>query len=417
MKMYFLVKPNFFGSILFMRNAALAKSFAKTGFMACALLCAVCSAGEPAPGPDAGPEKKPDLQSNAAYLLDLAQVHARYGAMDQAEPLLVKAQATASAEQKMQVAMLLAHIAEQKKDFVGAAKVMEAAVAVVPEGIERVRAMLHLATLLQQGQNNEGAEKVLLEACKAPQTTPETKMIAQEAQRSLLGVWANMPGRLDAAVKDAEAAVAANPKDEAALSRLADIFTSYKADAAKASGALEKLAELRPDSQETHYQLLGAYRQSKQHDKAVEYCRKKLPSQNKSSAVRMAFDIGQLLLQSGKKDEAVAWMREKFDKPDRTLEECHMLSGFYQSAQMLDAAEETLSKGLPLSRSPHEKAGLMLRLATMAMQRKDFLKAVALLDGVEKEFKDEAGIQTQVKAIRSRLDAQSKQPAPTPPGK
>ena len=372
------------------------------------------------PAPKAAPVAAPkpaetaDPQSNPAYLIEIAQVNLRYGVMDQVEPLLKKAMEKATPAQKLQAIQILADVAARKNDFAGAAKQMEEAVAGLPEGTLRMNAALRLAEFYQQAKNNDAAEKVLVDLSKqlANNTQNTDKWLAQEVQRRLLQLWANTPGKLESVLKESEAAIAANPKDEAALNRLAEVYAGFKPDAAKAVDVLEKLSALHPDNADLKTRLAAAYRQNKQFDKAIELFKQQMGGKSKFQVRQAAFEIGQAYLQSGKKDEAVSWMKENFDKPDATNDDLNMLSGFYLIAQMPEASEDVLAKALIISRTPDEKASILLRLANSAVRRKDTAKAQTLLETLEKDFADKPYVQAQAKMLRSRLQALTAQPKP-----
>jgi tetratricopeptide (TPR) repeat protein len=364
------------------------------------LLCGLLLGGEPTPQPQTPPFEDP--HTHPGYLLELAQVHFRYGLTDEGVAVLEKMKETATPDQKFEAARLRSQPLLQKRDIAGAVKVLEPAISALPEGSARAQALLHLANLYQQNNANDAAEKALLEAGKQPQEEQYKKPFAQMVQQQLLQLWSAMPGRLEKETQAAQAALDADPKDDAALERLAEIYTRFSQNPVKAIEIFEKQVALNP-SQESQQRLAEAYRNGKQYDKAIELYRKIMSTQPTQQALSSVTQIGYLLLQSGKKDDAVAWMIENFGKPAATIDECNMLGNFYQSALMPEASEETFLKASALGRSPEEKAGILLRIVNSKMQRKEHAKAEELLLKIQADYKEKPAIQTQVKTTLDRL--------------
>jgi len=343
-----------------------------------------------------------DAHNDPALLIDLARVYFQHGLPDDGAVLLEKAQAKASPAQKLELATMLSHRLMQKQDFAGAVKILEPAIVSLPEGTSRARALMQLANLHLQNKANDAAEKALAEASKQPLDPQEAAYLSQAIQQQWLHAVASNPERLAQVTKDSEAALAANPKDEAALVRLREIYTSLAPNTEKAIAILERLAAIKADL-ETQTRLAYAYRQNKQYDKAIALYKTMMATQPQSQAGPSAAQVGHLLLLAGRKDEALAWMKAQFEKPGQTATDCNLLGGFYQTAQMPEAAEDMYAKCLPLASTPDAKAGIMLRIATSAMQRKAFDKADETLRAMETEFKDKSGIQAQIIAMRDRL--------------
>ena len=118
------------------------------GLLVYSSLFAAESGAPQAAFPAPAQHKAPALQDNPAYLLDLALVHFRYGALDQAQPLLAKVMEKGNPQQKSQASSILSDLLIRQHDPAGAAKVMETALASLPEGSEpRARMLLQLAGL------------------------------------------------------------------------------------------------------------------------------------------------------------------------------------------------------------------------------------------------------------------------------
>jgi len=350
--------------------------------------------------------------SNPTLLIDLARVYTHHGFTAESAKLLEQARAKASPEQQFEIASMLAHGLLGKQDYMGAAKLLEPAVAALPAGVAHARGLMQIAGFYQQAKALDAAEKALVEAGRQPLGGED--LLAKDIQHQLLQVWASNPEKLAKAAEEARAAHAANPKDVAALERLVDIYSNYLGDANTAIEYLEKLAALRP-SPETQFRLSFAYRQTRQYDKAIDLLKNAMPSQPKFQADQSASQIGQILFQAGKKEEAVAWMKQYFEKASPSINDCNLLAGFYQTAQMPEAAEAIMNKAAELSTSPEEKANFKLRIANSALRRNDTVKAQTVVLELEKDYGITAQIMSQVKELRARLQARAPQARPAQP--
>ncbi|MGD0094118.1 MAG: tetratricopeptide repeat protein [Planctomycetota bacterium] len=187
-------------------------------------------------GPAAPIQTAEAAEANPAFLNDLAQVYLRYGVLDKAEPLLRSAmEKSKDPAQKQQALSSLAQVLQRKGDAKGAAELYEQALQGAANPAEKTRVQMSLAESYAGANEFEKAEKILNEIAARSDQNPMAVYQRQEAQRQLAQIWQKEPGRLDKVIEETEKALAANPKDAAALERLAEIYSRAKPDGAKAA--------------------------------------------------------------------------------------------------------------------------------------------------------------------------------------
>ena len=353
-------------------------------------------------------------QTNPAYLLKLAAVHMEFGALDRAEPLLHTALEHAKdPAQKLMVQQALGTCLLRKGDMKAAADLFEAALATATNPSEKARIGLSLAEAYLHANDPEKAEKTVLEVAKPDKTRPDELYVQQAAFRLLTQVWQAKPALADAYIADAEAALAKDPTDATTLERLAEVYTTVKHDPAKAAAYSEKLAATKPNDKPAQYKLAASYQQAKQFDKAIDVYKKLMAGsgERKEEVRSQAFQVGMLTLQAGKKDDAVAWMKDNFIKDISQSRDYSMLAMFYEQAGMNAEAEEALNKEAELTKSPDEKADAHLRIADIAFRKKDWAKAEEVAKSVAAEFKDNTNIQARASAMVKRVEFEKNRPA------
>ena len=377
-----------------------------------------------APGAAAQPnlsalQGPPDVRdmTNSTYLTELAQVHLRFGALDRAEPLLRSALEKAKdASQKQAACAALATLLQRKGDWQGAVALYETAVAGATNPNDQGRLKLTLADACRNAGQLEAAEKLLLEVAQAKEDQAGGQWLKQEAQRNLLQLWRGQPAKLEAAIRDTEAAVAKDPKDAASLERLAELYTSAKPDPAKAAECYDKLCGLRPDDKNLQRKAGAYYQQTKQFDKAIAVYRRLLgAAAAKEEAQQYAMMVGQVLLQSNKKQDAVDWMKSSFAKEGASARELGMLAMFYEQAGMPVEAEAVLSQAETAAQSAADKADYKVRRGELATRQKDYAKAEELIRAALKDCQDNPAISSRANFALKRLE--SAKQAGGPPAK
>ena len=383
----------------------------------------------PTPAPVAAPAPKiteipADLKdvTNTDYLMDLAQVHLRYNSFDRAEPLFrLVAEKGKDGPQKMAAHEALATLLQKKNDIKGAVAELETAAAAAATPYDKLRISLTLGQQYLRANDWDNAEKVLMEVSTADASIPNSRWLQQSALSLLPQVWKNKPGRADEFVQQAEAALAKSPNDPVLLDRVSELYANVKHDFAKASEVAERLLPLRPDDRALQYKLASLYQQSRQFDKAVDLAKKMLaaPNISKDDAHNQMYQVGNMLMQAGKKDEAVAWMKDNFAKDATTGRDYWMLAMFYEQAGLHAESEQALLKDAELAKTPNEKAEARILQAEFALRRRDLPKAEELAKAILDEFKDNQNVTTRANMVTQQVAAQrnamAAKPA-TPPG-
>jgi tetratricopeptide (TPR) repeat protein len=372
----------------------------------------------PAPAPVPVPVAPPkiteipaDLKdiTNPDYLMDLAQVHLRYNAFDRAEPLFrFVSEKGKEGQQKMAAHEALSTLLQKKNDLKGALAELEAAVASAATPFDKLRISLTLGQQYIRASDWDNAEKALLEVSTADAGVPNGRWLQQSALSLLPQVWKNKPGRADEFIQQAEAALEKAPNDPALLDRVSELYSSVKHDYAKAAELTEKLLPLRPDDRAVQYKLAALYQQSRQFDKAVDLAKKMMtaPNISKDDAHSQMYQVGNLLMQAGKKDEAVAWMKDNFAKDATTGRDYWMLGMFYEQAGLQAESEQALLKDSELAKTPNEKADATVLLAEFALRHRDLPKAEQLAKGIVAEFKENQNATTRANMVLQQVAAQ-----------
>jgi tetratricopeptide (TPR) repeat protein len=367
-----------------------------------------------APQP-AAPAVPPDIRdmTNPGYLIDLAGVHMRYGALDRAEPLLRGALEKANPQQKQQAYQTMAQLMQRKNDWKGAVECYEGLVAAVTTPLEKSSMTLGLADAYIHNNEPDKAEKLLNEIPPTPKDHPEQQWIQQRAFQLLSQILQSKPGRLDQYITDAEAALVKTPDDAILIDRLAEIYSNLKRDPAKALPYLEKLSTLRPDDRFLQQRIIWNYQQSRQFDKAIELYKKMIanPGARKEDVHQNNLQIGFLLLQAGKKDDAVAWVRENYAKDMLSVQDNSMMAIFFDQAQMVDEAEACLNKLAEGVKTPQEKADAKVRMAELQLRKHDFAKATELAQAVLNEFKDNLNASQRANGVIKRAEVEKENAA------
>lgn len=384
---------------------------------------AVQPAQLPAAQSTAGSEPA-DVQdmTNSAYLLTLAEVHLQFGAVDRAEPLLRTALEKAKdGGQKIAISQALGQTLERKGDYKGAAEQFEAAYSGSANPPDKARVGLLLADMYLRAGDPDKAQAIALDVGKQPETSRfDEQSLQQKVLQLLSRIWRAKPALLDAYLADAEAALIKDPNDAVLVQRLSDIYTTIKQDPAKAAAYSEKLAQLHPDDKMAQYRLAASYQQSRHFDKAIELYKRlmAIPGERKEEVQSQAFQVGMLTLQAGKKDEAVAWMKENFIKDLTLSRDYFMAAMFFEQAGMTPEAIDALNKQAELAKSPDEKLEARTRLADFAFRKMDYDRALAVAKEIETEFKDNASAQSQASTMIKRVEFEkNRQAAPLAPVK
>ena len=343
--------------------------------------------------------------TNASYLLDLAQVHLRYNALDRAEEMLKKALAgVKTPDEKARVNYQLGALFQQRRDWKSAAASYEEALTSVTNPAQKGQYAVALSDAYTQAGEIDKAEKVLTEIASADgPPRPEDAWVKNMAWQRLLSVWQRQEGKLEKVSAELEAQLAKDPQNMVALEHLSEIYSGARRDAKKAIVVLEKLSEKKPADNSLQTRLASMYQEDKQFDKAIAIHQKLMASDPKGVGQFSSLQVAQILLQSGKKDEALAWVKEHLAKDASTPGSVSMLEMFYEQAGMLEEAEDALSKMAAQAQSGPQKADYLLRLADLARRRKDYVKAEKEIRGVISTFKDEKNTLARANSALVRL--------------
>jgi tetratricopeptide (TPR) repeat protein len=366
------------------------------------------------------PEMTPAVKdmTDPRYLLDLAQVHLRYNALERAEEMLKKAQPLAKEpDVKMQIGFALGTLLQRKQDYKGAAASIEEVINQASNISMRAQYTLILADVYAQDGAPERAEKALndLAATVGPNPKPEEQWIRSAVTNRLSSIWQSQPGKIEQMITASEEALAKDPNNADALTRLGELYnSSARRDPVKTASVYEKLLALKPNDVSLMLRLASAYQENRQYDKAIDMHQKILKVDAKGVGQSSNYQIAQLLLQSGKKDEAVKWAKEHMANDANSPYNAMMMASFLEHAGLSAEAEEAYAKLRDTAQAP-QKAEYTLRLAEFARRRKDYKKAEDELQAALKENPDDKNINARANAALMRIKQEQATPKPPVP--
>jgi tetratricopeptide (TPR) repeat protein len=199
----------------------------------------------------------------------------------------------------------------------------------------------------------------------------------------LMTLWKKEDGKIDKVTAELEATAAKEPQNIGVTEELAEIYTSGKRDAAKAARALEKLLEANPKDSNLQMRLAMFYSELKEYDKAIAVHKKLLETDSKVDGPSTHFQIANLLLQSGKKDEAIAWAKEHLASDAASA--AGLLGAFYEQAALNNEAMTVYESAATKAPTPQAKADFLLKSAELARRTKNYTKAETTIRAVIKE--------------------------------
>ena len=370
------------------------------------------SAAEPAAAPTATPAKEPEPlaadirdMTNPTYLIDLANVHMKYGDIQRAQPLLKKALATSKdIGQRESALQTLRSTFQRTGNWKAAIEVYQDLLQSAANASERGKINFALADAYSQNHDPDKAEALLQDVAKPNKERADDQAQRQNAMQRLIQLWQANPTRVDPIVTEAEANLVKNPDDEGALEMLIQIYSFIRHDVPKLNAYTEKLAALKPNDVQEQRKLAILYLQSKQYDKAIDVYKKLMTVTARREDVRsLAFQIGNLLFQSGKKDESVAWMKENFATGITSSGDFMLLASYYERLDMSLDAEATLFQWASNAKTPDEQGDAKMRMADVALRRKDYEHADDVSKMVLKEFKDLPAIVARANTMINRI--------------
>jgi tetratricopeptide (TPR) repeat protein len=246
-----------------------------------------------------------------------------------------------------------------------------------PSPEERLTLNRQLAALLHRTGKAAEAEVLLVQAMGGEQDA--TVRAKYEAQ--LRGVWRHTPGRMDEVVSNLTERLAVNPKDEAALRQLGDIYLKSRRDPKAAQPVYEQLAALHPDDPQIQAALVGIYRETQTFEGIRGIYEKRL-AQTGGNDPTLRFQIAQTELQAGRGDEAVAYAEKHLSGDNATPFQLQMLSTVYDKAGRRDAALATLDTAIARETNAQQRVSMQFQKVEMLIWNKKYGAAESLLRSI-----------------------------------
>ena len=336
------------------------------------------------PRPGRRPKPSADKKDPGQYHFELAKVHQRFGAKDEANAAFAKAAQLAKDKQlKSQVLSQWGEwLLRAGKSDQGKAKIEEA-MKLTTDQRSKCRLALTLARFLDKaGKADEAAAQY-----EYVMTLSKDRWMRQQAERQFFWSY-KKAGKLGDLIKRYEAKLAKNPKDESALSGLMTIYSQVKPDPKKAMAACEKLAKLKPDDVSVARQLAELHLRARQPDKAVavfEYLAKAEPRQANYYYTR----IIDAYLMGEQNDKAIAWAKKLVAKDAKNTYSWSRMGQTCLRAGRNDEAIKAFKKAIEIARTQSERESIELRLAGVYRQLNRDHDAIAVYGRLAKSAKSE----------------------------
>lgn len=334
------------------------------------------------PAAMAGDQKTAVKESSKAKTIDELVAEAKDAmsrrAYDKAsESLQAAYAATAEPDQRMAIGQMLYECLIRIHDYEGALALGRELLTLSPSPEERLLLTRQLAALLHQMGKGEEAE-ALLDQTMANEQDP-TARAKYEAQ--LRGIWRHTPGRTDEVVSNLTDRLEANPKDEAALRELGNIYLKSRRDYRAAQPIYEQLVALHPEDPQTQNALLGIYKETRNFDGIRSIYENQL-AQAGGSDPALRFQIAQTELQAGRGDEAVTYAEEYLSGENATPFQLQMLSAVYDKAGRKDAALAVLDTAIGRETNDQQRVSMQFQKSDMLVWNKQYDAAELLLRSI-----------------------------------
>jgi tetratricopeptide (TPR) repeat protein len=352
--------------------------------------------------------------TNPAYLIELANAHLKFGAVQRAQPFLHKAmELSKDAAQRDSVLQSLRSTFQRLHDWPAAVALYQDLLPTAVNATERGKMNAALADAYVQTKDFDKAESILVELAKPDKERGDDQQQRQNAMNSLIQLLQANPDRVDATINQADADLLKNPDDSAALERMLRIYSLIKHDVLKETLYAEKLCALHPDDAGEQRRLAGLYVQDRKYDKAIDVNKRLLKSATKhEDSQQYALQIGNLLVQAGKRDDAVAWMHENFEPNIQRNGDYMLLSSFYENANLPVAADAALMQWVAAAKSPDETIEAYFRVAQLAFRLKNFAHAEEILHRLATDYKDRPVVLSRVGTLFQNIQTEKNKPVP-----
>jgi len=345
-------------------------------------------------------EEAKQLQAQINYRLELAEIHTKYGTHEVAQGVIEQAiKLGGEANPNLKAHFMLGANLQTQKKWQEAIKEYESILPKVQLANDFVIIAVLQGDCHSQLKEFDKAEKVLL-SLTAGKNNPA---LQREGWKRLALYWKDHPELLAKTLEGAEAAVAKNASDAEALERLAEIYTDIKVDAAKADSAMSKLIALGTKDAGVQVRLAALYERQKQYEKAIKLYQGLSAKPGSADEWDISLRVANLMVLSGKKNEAVEMVEKTLVPKAQTALAAAGLGGFYDSAEMLEKAEEAFVKAASLSQTAEQVTACLLAAAEVSRKKKDYAKAEKYVRALLKNYKDNKAIKSQANAVLVKL--------------
>lgn len=267
-----------------------------------------------------------------------------------------------------------------------------------PSPEERLVLNQQLAALLHRMGKSAEAEALVTQAMS--QEHDAATQAKYEAQ--LRSIWRHTPGRTGEVVSNFTNRLAANPRDEAALWQLGDIYLKSRRDHKAAQPVYEQLAALHPEDPQIQVVLLGIYRETENFDGMRRVYENRL-AQSGSNDPTVRFQIAQTELQAGRGDEAIAYAEKHLSGESATPFQLQMLSAVYNKAGRKDDAMATLDTAIVRETNAQQQVSMQFQKTEMLIWNKRYDEAEKLLRLIIQAAGDNKQIESRAKGEIVRI--------------
>lgn len=323
--------------------------------------------------PGTMPPRTPKTTDPGQYHYDLAKVHERYGKKEATGAAYAKA--SEMAKNPTLKSRILAEwgqwLVKNGKSEEGVKRMREAFEA-TKDNRAKCRQALSLARALEKARKPEEAA-TLYEYVMA---NAEDKWLKSQAQRQYFSAY-KRAGKLKELVKRYTDRLVKNPKDEAALQALFYINTRLVSKPKEAMKYGEQLAKLKPGDTQVTRQLADLYLRSGASDKAVslfEFLAKADPKQSRYYYGR----IVDAYLKKKQNDKALEWAKRLLEQDKKSSYAWSRLGSTYMRAGKNAEAVDAMKEAVKVAKTDYERESHMLQLAGVYTRLKKDHDAILL---------------------------------------
>jgi tetratricopeptide (TPR) repeat protein len=307
------------------------------------------------------------------YYLELARLQVRHKRSDEAKASFAKALAAVKGDKsKILVLIDWGEFLIRTSDAEGGRAKIEAALKLTKDERMKVRLLGGLARAMEQKKDWLGAAKLYSQIA----ATSKDPWGRRSAERQALQAY-KRAGKLGDIIVEKEAVLVKDPKDEAALRFLLSIYTSIQRDRVKALAICEKLVVVKPDDKHVCNQLADLYMQNGKSAHAIAIYKVQMKADPKQASY-YTNRITDAYLLAKENDKALEWAQKYVEASKKSSYAWSRLGDVYLRVGKKEEAVGAFKSAVALGRTSREKDMANLRLGSVYEKLKKDDDAIAI---------------------------------------